>query len=62
MIVTAGPRPHQPVIAEHAAHEQGVTLTLVDQLAPGDAMVLAAPHEGYLSRANKPDGVELWRT
>ena len=78
---------HDPLaIAEHAKHEYGVTLAPVEELTPGDAVVLAVPHDSYLAagwplisrllkggrgvvmdvkaklpRAQKPDGVDLWR-
>jgi UDP-N-acetyl-D-galactosamine dehydrogenase len=73
-------------IAEHAKHEYGVTLTPLHELTPSDAVVLAVPHDSYLTsgwslisrllrdgrgvvmdvkaklpRAQKPDGVDLWR-
>jgi UDP-N-acetyl-D-galactosamine dehydrogenase len=41
---------HDPLaIAEHAEHEYAVKLTALDALKPADAIVLAVPHESYLS-------------
>ena len=41
---------HDPLaIAEHAKQEYGMTLTPLDELTPGDAVVLAVPHDSYLA-------------
>ena len=41
---------HDPLAAaQHAHHEYGVTLAAIDQLVPGDAVVLAVPHDSYLA-------------